>query len=1724
LSSVNVGSQTVLWRYRTPLVGGDLASMHAGILSPGIYSGLTVSKHSDSVVKVMPGEVLIEDSTADEARLVKVSFAGESYPTVSSAPKLLVLRYTWRDFSDNYAEFLGVDVAESRDVLVATMEYEDGPEGPILKSVTSASRPVPSPVLVETFFGNMQPSLHVSFHRTIIVSPGVFNYNGASVFCPGDTLTFDSTVHVNGRWDLVGTVNGTLVVHKGVEGGDRPVNVDLFPVCYVHVRPGVEHFIGSDLVDARPFLFYSNGSGTGNVTFQDLVGGFDNEFGVTTPLQLSGLEVTAAGRDAVVRFTPQSNLTNLLGYHVQVSPDGSYWFPLGPFGFDPSRPGASTSFYQPTVEIKNLPHTVAPDGTATARVYLVRVRQTTSAGRIGPWSDVVEFATSPFGLGDLAAGSVVDASFSQNSMASRIISNFNASNDRIATVPASPTTPVDNSSVDHTENADASINLSFEWVFDGLGDAYNIDGFIVYVHLDASPIDYSFGSDPGSESLYYVDADRRALIMYGSPKDKYYTLGVRAYRIVDLDIEPTGLLQSAIVKPAGTDERPYNPQVSAAFDGDIGSTVVSPPALTVLDTEAPDSSGASLTVTAKTDGSIQVDWSGFVDNGVGILGYKLSRRQGSLTLLIADTHSSIGTFTDVNVTLGASYQYTVSAYDRNGNECPFLPWSGSVVSSATVAPAAPTDLTATGMIGYVEVSFAPLRVPGVLGYRLFKSTDGGTTYPAGNNVLLSRTVFRDYNLTTVENVRYKIKGLLTSGMDTPDSASVPVDSTSFSPSVGDAPSSVPSENHIVLNPGDGSLTVSWTLVAGCPYYRVFRKRSDLSSWYLMAEVEGESRPFVDNDCESGRSYQYAVRPITVGGKVDTAPFTGNLSAVTLCTDTVAPPIPAMNVTPLIGAVRLSWITDRKPGTKYQLYRCPGTWNDLNASRIAVALGGGRSTWDYTDNFGLSVPLNFSYKMKTEDSSGNISGFSPVPTVLTSLIVPEFPADTTKILHWSFDDNGILLQSRVTDTSRMNCSGSIIGTAQWVPGKSGTMLRFNGTGHVKTDSGREVDAAGAHAISYSFWLSSFSAGRCVFMHGQTDICGLKLVLGNHGSALITLYNSSGIDGAQLSHTVLLPSGTFVDSLDSYQIIIDNTSQRLFFYKGGIFNTAFILPGTMRMPQGVNGHVFVGADAAGANRLIGDVDEFMIFASALQSKHALALHQFIINGALSASVAIGTHFYRMPGTPSTLPVPASIVIRYNPNATVDIELFWQQYAQGALPANFLAVYMKSSLSSPGTLTHENESVVVPLNLTDVGSYVFQGLSPSREYSFGIAAGRNAETGSLLTPIQWNNSLGSPVWLNVNTFQAPNFVGNIDGKTLSDHLSDYSETLFGLDSPPLNTLGKDGDLYHNTETSMEWVKINGEWKPANLGAVSVTIIGGARSLVFDETGVLLTSLSALSVDVKRNGIVITPTAFVWTTGGCLSGAGTSPTFTPSGNAYSPSNTFVQVLVTIDGSQYVDIAPVAVSREGSTGVDGKTYTLTITGGKRSITYNSTGTSPVPEMVAFTCVLTEDGVAVTPDTYAWSVPSSGSLLSSSSNTSNFTPTVAPTFDPALSDNVISLVVTYGGQTFVAFAPVAISKIGDTGTAGNYQQEVAVYYQGGATPTAPSGGTYRFSDGAVVVPTGGGVTWEVQMPQSSVYPTWRTSAIFSTNEASTAVAPMSSWSTPRIVGQNGSRKHTLLWG
>lgn len=160
-----------------------------------------------------------------------------------------------------------------------------------------------------------------------------------------------------------------------------------------------------------------------------------------------------------------------------------------------------------------------------------------------------------------------------------VVTNFNDANDRNGDPIPVPVLSGSGSCVDHTKNNDGSVNISFEWAWpDAANNATqaeeaSIDGFMVSYRIHPTDTAEYLFTNPSEEFVMYVPADKRSLILPGVPADQNFSFGVMAYRAVDLDINPTGFIKTALVTPNRAGEKPYKPEANIAFFGNIQGTV-----------------------------------------------------------------------------------------------------------------------------------------------------------------------------------------------------------------------------------------------------------------------------------------------------------------------------------------------------------------------------------------------------------------------------------------------------------------------------------------------------------------------------------------------------------------------------------------------------------------------------------------------------------------------------------------------------------------------------------------------------------------------------------------------------------------------------------------------------------------------------------------------------------------------------------------------------------------------------------------------------------------------------------------------------------------------------------------------------------------------------------------------------------------------------------------------
>jgi hypothetical protein len=152
-------------------------------------------------------------------------------------------------------------------------------------------------------------------------------------------------------------------------------------------------------------------------------------------------------------------------------------------------------------------------------------------------------------------------------------SNFNNRNDRIRVTPTNPT--LHDGSIAHKQNDDGSVDLAISWLYPDFNvtnnDADNIDGFMIFLYADSKEDKYVFGSNLSRETMVNVSFEKRNYIFPSVPSNQYFTVGIKAYRRVDEDINANGILFSKLMVTNGGNSYLPNPNIS--IKGDIDGRV-----------------------------------------------------------------------------------------------------------------------------------------------------------------------------------------------------------------------------------------------------------------------------------------------------------------------------------------------------------------------------------------------------------------------------------------------------------------------------------------------------------------------------------------------------------------------------------------------------------------------------------------------------------------------------------------------------------------------------------------------------------------------------------------------------------------------------------------------------------------------------------------------------------------------------------------------------------------------------------------------------------------------------------------------------------------------------------------------------------------------------------------------------------------------------------------------
>jgi hypothetical protein len=217
------------------------------------------------------------------------------------------------------------------------------------------------------------------------------------------------------------------------------------------------------------------------------------------------------------------------------------------------------------------------------------------------------------------SGAYTGFSYRRTVTLSKSVANTNVSNDRISTALVTPTVASDGSAFTAVSNADSSVNITFKWGWSGT--EADIDGFEIIIRSSRdSNATYVLNSAPAEEQIFTAPAVKRAFTINGLPSNLWYSFFVRAFRIVDTDINVAGIMRSSAVFSSGASQHPYRPASTPNYTGQIAGTTAAVVAQSSADFNASNNQNgdAILAPTVPTNGT-GIDHSPNTDGSVDIV-------------------------------------------------------------------------------------------------------------------------------------------------------------------------------------------------------------------------------------------------------------------------------------------------------------------------------------------------------------------------------------------------------------------------------------------------------------------------------------------------------------------------------------------------------------------------------------------------------------------------------------------------------------------------------------------------------------------------------------------------------------------------------------------------------------------------------------------------------------------------------------------------------------------------------------------------------------------------------------------------------------------------------------------------------------------------------------------------------------------------------------------------
>jgi fibronectin type 3 domain-containing protein len=286
------------------------------------------------------------------------------------------------------------------------------------------------------------------------------------------------------------------------------------------------------------------------------------------------------------------------------------------------------------------------------------------------------------------------------------------------------------------------------------------------------------------------------------------------------------------------------------------------------DTTSP-TAPTNVHVTGTTGSSISIGWSAATDN-VAVTGYNVYRD----SIKIGSLSAAAVSYTDVNLTMGSTHSYQVTAVDAAGNES-VKSSSVSATTPDTVAPSVPSGLTASATAyNKIVLTWGPSSDTGgsgLAGYRIYRNNASTPITSVAAGIGTGNVTYTDTTAQGSTAYSYTVSAYDGAGNESGKSNAA----SATTPAPPDTTPPTTPTNFSATSTSLTSISLSWTASTdnvGVTGYQLLRNNS------LIATLNASAVSYTDSNLTFGTTYTYSLRAVDAAGNVSQS---ATLSAATL---------------------------------------------------------------------------------------------------------------------------------------------------------------------------------------------------------------------------------------------------------------------------------------------------------------------------------------------------------------------------------------------------------------------------------------------------------------------------------------------------------------------------------------------------------------------------------------------------------------------------------------------------------------------------------------------------------------------------------------------------------------------------------------------------------------------------------------------------------------------------